>query len=164
MKIIINNQEQLTEAYLAYKIKLAAKVQKLIIAIAQSAESDGEDHTDVAIEASLLPASYSLVPAMLARNIAPNINYLYVQCKMIDGAVVVHMSNVKHPSTFRARVLEALLERKRFIVNLSMVPKTYRERPKLLARAIQRDVPGKIATIAKSNKIIWKVRKSTEED
>lgn len=159
MKILINTPDQLNQAYLDYKVKLASKVQKLIVAIMNKACRNDIESVDLAVNKDLLPASYTTVPAMLARTLSPNLEYLHVQCRLIGDTITIHCANVKHPSSFRARLIHGLLEKKRFVAPKHTVPSTYRTRPRMLTRSIRNEIEGKIATIAKSNRIIWKLKR-----
>lgn len=157
MKIHIANNDQLIAQYEEHGIKLAAKVNKLIIAILERSNSKGEEDATIRINAKLVPMSYSTVPAMFARMIAPHVSYLSVQCFLKGEDLEIYAADVKHPATFRARAIHALLTNRRFVCRRARVPKTYRQRPNLFARFIANDVDGHIATIAKQTKIIWKL-------
>lgn len=145
------------ELYLLNHLKVASRVTKLLTHVINQANEEGSTTATITIHCSLLPESYTTVPAMLAKVLAPHIKYLHVRCVTRGEDIVISASDDPEPSSFRAHVLRALNEDGRIRIDRKLVPGSYRARPSLLTRSMWREFPYKIATIAKKKFIVWKL-------
>lgn len=145
------------ELFVHHHLKIASKVTRLLALILQQHFDENTEQVTITIHSSLLPTSYATVPAMLARVLAPNTSYTSVRCVLRGEDLIISASDVEHPSSFRAKVMAGLNEKRRFVMKRINVPKSYRARPSLLTRSIVREFDTRIATIAKKKLIIWKL-------
>lgn len=160
MKLSIHNNKDLLERMKSSGLPLAARVKKLLVKLLEDQYGKSPDVT-ICIHTSLIPASYSTVPAMLARVLAPDCPFLHISCKLEGEYMIISAGDEKKPTTFRARLIEGLRKNKRFVCKRTRIPKTYRARPKLLSNAIAGELEGRIATIAKPKRVIWKLTTRT---
>lgn len=155
--LIIDDQEQLIQFLEIYELKPASSLQKLCAAICRRAKEDQINTIVIRIALDLVPPSYHGVAGMFAKTCEGNIDYPFIQSSKDDHRMVLRASTVSRPATFRARAIHACENTGIYKCQRSNVPKSYRQRPSILARIIEESAALKIAIIAKPKTIAWKV-------
>lgn len=159
MKVIIPNIDELRVTLDQFGCPPAARIQKLIAAIFDEAYNGEFPTCEIKILASLLPNSYTQVPAMLGRALAGCSAYTAVRVSLREKFLIITASKEDIPPTFRAKVMLALKgESRRIAVPRCDVPTTYRQRPDVLARALSVELCETVRAIKKRKTIIWKIK------
>ncbi len=150
-------KDNLAELMEEFELKPADSIQHLCIAMAQKACSEGEDPEPlfVKIQRDLLPDSYTQVAAMFARSIMGKVEYPVIQSYIKGDFLILRGADSKAPTTFKARVREALRRNQIFKADRELVPPSYRRRPSILASVLTDEIGQTVCNRCKKKRIIW---------
>lgn len=149
----------LTSLLTKYGLKLGDTLQTLCIAIAHKARPEGGNSVLINIHPDLLAPSYRLIPAMFGRSLTVKLSeYPSVHSYWRNGMLRLRLSHQRVPTTFKARVLAALMKKQQFEIRKSKVPESYRIRPSLLSSVLSMSLGRKVCNHCKDDKMIWKVK------
>lgn len=156
-EITIDSFDSLSELLYKHNLKPADTPRSLCINLIEEAYADGHKGITFTIASYLLPKSYTSVPAMFAKSIAPSIPFPYATSSMLRGIMTLTCSSKPLGVTFTKRAINAVKRKGKFTVRASKIPKSYRHRPQLIATMLMEELHEDIAIIAKRDKITWKI-------
>lgn len=155
--VIIEDVESLQMALEVYDLKPTSSFQKLCKCISERAKESKVDTILIKIEKDILPSSYAAVPAMFNQTMIAHNPYKIGQAYSEGNFLVFRASNKKRPTTFRMRAVKGINRNGFFKAPRTLIPKSYRIRPKIFGKILEEETLSKIATIAKKTSIAWRV-------
>lgn len=162
MKITIDSEADIEFLKSEYNVKLLATTQKLVIAILEQAEELGDKFALVRIHSDVLSRSYIETPPAFMQHVKKHITYpniqTYLEEKDGETYLCVRAGVNKKSTTFKSKVRNGLVNKRKCVVDLEDVPSTYRTRPKTLAESLTRELGIPVCSSCKNGVVTWSIK------